>query len=267
MKRYNTIYYLLFVLLIMGAFAAMAQNYYGVTILGLVAVSFSLLFLIQLISFLSKKERDWSVVVELISLAFLAGIMALRVFYIYFEFLEMILGIAGVSLILVYLRKTVNSFSSMSRKSKRLTGLVLAYYFSIILYLLSMIAVPFFPSLSEPAGVLAFGLLISFIVLNIASGKILYNGENVSGLKFVTGFKDLSIILITLFLLFTAYMGLNKIGIIPKMYSDEFPQSYFELVNRAETGKEKAVNGKYKHEEFKKMYDRFVERNITARKK
>lgn len=264
MKRYNTIYYLLFVLLIMGAFASMAQNDYGVTILGLVAISFSLLFLIQLISFVNKKERDWGTVIELTTLIFLAGIMALRVFYVYFGFLEMIFGIAGISLMLVYFRKATNAYSSISRKSKSLTGLVLAYYFSIILYLFSMIAVPFFPSLSEPAGVLAFGLLILFIVLNITAGNILYNGENVSGLTFVTGFKDHSTILITLFLLFTAYMGLNKIGIIPKMYSNEFPQSYFELVNRAETGKEQPVSGKYKHEEFKQQYDRFVKRQVDA---
>jgi hypothetical protein len=45
------------------------------------------------------------------------------------------------------------------------------------------------------------------------------------------------------------------------MYTDEYPQAYFELVKQAESGKEKPVNGKYKHEEFKDMYDRFVSRN------
>jgi hypothetical protein len=49
---------------------------------------------------------------------------------------------------------------------------------------------------------------------------------------------------------------------LPKLYSDQFPQAYFKLVNNAETGKEKPVNGKYRHEEFKAMYDQFVERNI-----
>jgi len=47
----------------------------------------------------------------------------------------------------------------------------------------------------------------------------------------------------TLFVLFTAYMGLTKFVILPKMYSDEYPQAYLELVKQAEGGTEKSVNG------------------------
>jgi hypothetical protein len=57
-------------------------------------------------------------------------------------------------------------------------------------------------------------------------------------------------------------MGLTRIGVLPSMYSDEYPQAYFKLVNKAETGKEKPVNGKYRHQEFKEKYDDFLERNI-----
>ena len=81
-----------------------------------------------------------------------------------------------------------------------------------------------------------------------------------------TRFKDRSVVLLALFLLFTAYMGLTKIGAIPKMYSDEFPQAYFELVNKAESGQEKAVEGKYRHEAFKEMYDRFIGRQGEGKK-
>ncbi len=267
MKQLNTIYYLLFVLLIMGAFASMAQNDYGITILGLVSVSFSALFSIQLISFLGKKESDWSHAIELISLAVLAGIMALRIFYIHFSFVEIVFGIAGMLLILVYVRKLVQAYSSINPKSKRLAWLIVAFYGSIILYFLSMVAVPFFPSVSEPSGGMAFGLLILFVAGGIAAKEVLYEGEKVSAFHFVSRFKGPGAILITLFLLFTLYMGLTKISLLPKMHSDEFPQSYFELVNQAETGKEKPMNGKYKHEEFKVMYDQFVERNISAAKK
>ena len=59
-------------------------------------------------------------------------------------------------------------------------------------------------------------------------------------------------------------MGLTKINIIPKMYSDEFPQEYFELVNRAEMGLEDPVDGVYQHEKFKEMYDTFVKRNVNS---
>jgi len=59
----------------------------------------------------------------------------------------------------------------------------------------------------------------------------------------VLKFKDRSIVLMTLFVLFTVYMGLTKFDILPKMYSDEYLQAYLELVKQAEGGTEKSVNG------------------------
>ena len=44
------------------------------------------------------------------------------------------------------------------------------------------------------------------------------------------------------------------------MYTDEIPHAYIELINDAETGKEKAVDGKYKHELYKEAYDHFIEK-------
>jgi hypothetical protein len=66
-----------------------------------------------------------------------------------------------------------------------------------------------------------------------------------------------------LFLISSFYIVFTSTGILPKLYSDEYPQAYFELVNKAETGDEKAVSGRYKDEDFKKMYDDFLSRNMT----
>ena len=46
MRKFNTIYYLLFILLVMGAFASMAQNSYGLKIMGAVAFIFGLLLIV-----------------------------------------------------------------------------------------------------------------------------------------------------------------------------------------------------------------------------
>ncbi len=70
-----------------------------------------------------------------------------------------------------------------------------------------------------------------------------------------------------LFVLFTVYMGLIKIDLLTKMFSDEYPQAYFQLVNRADEGLEDPLNGKYQHQEFKEMYDRFVSRHGSEEKK
>ena len=269
MKKYNPIYYLLFVLLIMGAFASMAQNDYGIKILGLVALSFSLLFAIQLISANRKKSarRDKSDLLELLSLILLSLILALRVFYIRFPFVELVFGGAGILLVIIYARKALRSFRLNQPKSIRMAWLVLGFHSSILLYIVSMITVPFVPSVSEPAGGIAFALLLVFVGTCLWSKEIMFGGEKLTGFAYVARFKDRSVVLLTLFLLFTAYLGLTKLSIIPKMYSAEFPQSYFKLVAEAESGKEKPTAGKYKHEEFKEMYDRFVQRNIASGKK
>ena len=93
MKKYNSIFYLLFILLIMGAFASMAQNSYGLKIMGGVAFVFGLLFLIEFISVLREKgKKDIYRLIEPACLLILSVIFALRVFYIHFSFVELFLG-------------------------------------------------------------------------------------------------------------------------------------------------------------------------------
>jgi hypothetical protein len=252
----------------MGAFASMAQNDYGIFILGAVAGLFSFLFLLQLIQLLQEKGKTSFIdLIELISLVILSSVLAMRVFYIRFQFVEIVFGLAGLMLIGVYIRKLLHAWKILGVKSQTLAWLVSLFYGCIILYVFSMTIVPFVPQLAEPSGGAAFALLIFFIVISVMKKSMIVEGEKTSSLKYVTRFKDRSVLLILLFLLFTGYMGLTKIGALPKMYSDEFPQVYFDLVNQAESGKEKPVNGKYKHDEFKEVYDRFVERNIKPDRK
>jgi hypothetical protein len=267
MNKYTTYYYLLFVLLIMGAFASMAQNDYGIKVLGVVAVAFSLLFCVQLALFFIEKAdtKDKSDAIELVCLILLSAILALRVFYIRFPFVELLFGGAGLLLVLLYARKMIKSYLINQTKSKAMAWLIVLFHASIILYVVSMITVAFFPSLSEPAGGAAFALILAFILITMLKREIMVGSEKISGFSFVARFRDSSVLLVILFLLFTSYMGFTKIGVLPKMYSDEFPQTYFELVNQAESGKEKPVDGKFRHEDFKEKYDLFVKNTDGAK--
>lgn len=257
MQKYNTVYYLLFVLLVTGCFASMAQNEYGIFIMGFVAAGFSILFLSHLFR---DQIKSRLVFVELISLSVLSAILTLRIFYIHFNFVEVLFVVAGLLLIGFYSNQLFQSWRKLERNNKKLGGLAILFYGSIISYLLSMVTVPFFPQLAEPFGGIAFFLIIVFFVLGIKRDHIIEEGEKVSGIDHVSKHKDRSVVLIFLFLLFTAYMGFTKINVLPKMYSDEYPQAYFELVNRAESGREAPENGKYKHQQFKVAYDSFTEK-------
>ncbi len=262
MKTYNSLYFLLFVLLIMGAFASMAQNSYGIKILGGVAILFGLTFLFKAINILTRKNKeDVYALIELFSLFLLSFIFTLRIFYIHFPYIELIFAFAGMVLVYIYLRKMILNFRHVRPKNTLLAIIVLGFHLSIVLFLISMISVPFFSTLSLIAGGLAFALLIAFLVAGFFARNILIEGEKVSALKLVAQAKDSSIIIITLFFLFSLYTGFTSIGAIPGIYSDEYPQAYQELVNRAESGKEIPVNGRYKHQDFKEKYDQFLKRN------
>lgn len=264
MKRYTTAYYLLFVLIVMGAFASMAQNDYGMTILGLVAASFSIIFLSQLITAFTKKQTSKSEIVELLSLIVLTGIMALRVFYIRFALVEYVFAIAGLVLVWVYVQKMLRVHKHVKADNQKLSLLVLVFYGSVALYLISMITVPFLPTISEPIGIAAFVMMILSAIGNWIIGTIIVNDEKTTSFQFAIRLRDRSMVLLSLFVLFSCYMAFTKVNLVPKLYSDEFPQSYFELVNQAETGKEVPVNGKFKHELFKTNYENFLKHNPVS---
>ena len=259
MKKYIPIYYLLCVLLVFGAFAAMAQNAYGLTILGLVAASFAVVFFIQLLYYFNSKESryDRLAIAELIALILLSGILSLRVFYIRFTFVEEIFITAGLFLAIIFMLRLVKTFRYIASQNKILAIILSLFHVSIILYLLSMIMVPLHLN-ADTTGILAFSLIIAFAISAWLSRGYLLDGEKTSAFSIVAKFKDRSVLLIALFLIFTAYMGLTRINVVPKMYTDEYPQAYFELLNEFDA---EVDAGRYKHVEFKREYDKFVERH------
>jgi hypothetical protein len=266
MNKYNPIFYLLFILLVMGAFAAMAQNNYGLIIMGGVAYVFGLVFLIRFVSALLKEgKKDKYALVELACLFLLSFIFGLRVFYIHFPYVEVLFSIAGALLASIYIRKMINSYHFMKRKNKSLAMLVVVFHLTIILFLLSLVMLPFLPITAEVTGAGALILLMVFIVATIFQKRFLIDGQFTSAFNIVTRFKDHSIVIISLFMLLSLYFGFNKIGLFPGVYSDEYPKAYFELVDNSVLKKEKADNGKYKHEEFKDKYDQLL-KNINSNK-
>jgi len=261
MKKYNLLYYLLFFLLIMGAFASMAQNSYGLTIIGGVAFVFGLVFIIEIISLLRKKKRKINTLIEPVCLFIISVILGFRVFYIYFSSIEWIFGAATLVLIVFYFFKMVTRFRYYQNKNRFLAVLVILFHVSIIFFLASLAIELFAPSVAEVAGALAIVFLLCFVVAGLLRKQVLVEGDNLSAFRMVKNFKGHSIMLATLILLFSLYFGLNRVGVLPAIYSDEYPQAYFELVNKASTGEEKPINGEYKYQEFMKNYKQFLKDN------
>ena len=262
MKKNNPIYFLLFILLIMGTFASMAQNNYGMKIIGGVAFAFALIFIIEFISIVRQNDKiDVYTLIEPVCLFLLAFIFGLRVFYIHFPYVELLFEAASILLMLVYLRKMILRYRYYRPKNNFLSMFVLIFHLSIVLFLASLVMAPFAPKTGEVTGTIALVLLLVFIVASAFKKELLVEGVNMSAFKIVKHFQDHSIIIVSLFLLFSLYFGFNRIGILPGVYSDEFPKTYIELVDKATSGKEKPVDGKYKYEEFMDKYEQFLKHN------
>jgi hypothetical protein len=184
-------------------------------------------------------------------------------FHVYVPFSELLFAMAGLVLIFVYVKKMLYRYGILASKNMNAARLSLVYHLSLILFIISLIAVPLLPQLYAYLGIAAFILLVGFLIAGLLGPKYLLDGAEFSVFKLVAGLKDRSMILLSLFFIISLYMGLTRIGVLPSMYSDEYPQAYFKLVNKAETGKEKPENGKYMHQEFKKRYDDFVKKNIN----
>jgi hypothetical protein len=262
MKKYNPIYYLLFILLVMGTFASMAQNDYGLKIMGGVALAFGLIFLLEFISELRRKEtKNGYALAELAAMIVFSAIFGCRVFNIHFPYIEFLFAAAGAWLVFFYIRKLFIRFHRLLFRNRRLAWLGLFFHLSIILFLVSLIMMPFAAQQAEWVGMAAFALLLVFIIGAFVKRDDLVDGDKVTAMQMVTGYRDHSIVLASLFLLFSLFAAFNKAGLVPGIYSDEYPRAYFELVDKAASRKEKPVDGKYKYEVFMDKYKQFLEHN------
>lgn len=267
MNRYNLYYYLLFVLVIFGAFASMAQNDYGIKILGAAAFAFAVIFALQLLTEWRKKPvKDWVMVTELTGIVMISIILGMRVVYLRFPFVELLFGVAGLMVIVSYAIRIRGSWTTLYSRSSAMAILVTLFLSGITCYFISMTFAPFIELVAEPFGLVGFLLLILFLVGGVLKSQLLVQGERLSVFTYVSKVRDRSIVLAALFVLFTTYTSLTNIGFIPKMYSDEFPQRYFELVQQAQTGKETPINGRYRYEIFEEEYDRFIQRQVKSAK-
>lgn len=255
MKPRIVFHYFLYLAIILGAFASMAQNDYGLVVVSWSCYLFSLSIALELIK--KIKNISWDKKVELFSLSVLLLLFGLRAAYVHFAYVETILLVTSLLLILVYILHASKKTKGVG--NKRLKNLVLVYYLSLIIYTSSMVITILLPSITEIVGGIATGLLVLFMFGALISGEQLIDGVAIKTTDFLRTQAGYSIVLMTGFLLITIYSGLSMIGWLPSLYTDKVPHAYIELINNAETGKEKAIDGVYKHELYKEAYDTFMQ--------
>jgi len=256
---------ILIMLAVVGVFAAMARNAYGFDFIGMACLGLAVLLMIQLgwrliSEFGSITRTEIPELTELFLLSLLTLLFGLRAFYIYVDYSELIFnGVCALQMV-VYAFIGHKVFEGMRNANKTLANTLAFFYASILLFLLS-IAFRSMATWSMGLGVLALITALPFIITIARQQKFEVESKSISVLHVVVASKNKAGLLFLFFISSALFTGLNYWGAIPAIENVDRPKDYVELINSAESGKEKPVNGKYKHEAYKEAMTRFLERH------
>ena len=255
-RVYSSALYFLFMTLVLGTFASMAQNDYGRIIIGITCLGFSGIFILRA-SLRIANSKISGPVLEFILLAILSLIFSFRAFFIRFPFIELVFIFSAGLLLVYYVFRLRNAYTKVA-ENKILRLSVLLFYGCLLLFLLSMLTRPLDARLSEGLGGLGFGALILVLILGYVKKEIIIDGESVSVVGLLRAQKDQSTLLFITFAMMSLYMGFTTIGVAPPIYFGNVPAQYIKLVNQAEAGEDERLDGKYQHEVYKEQLDGFL---------
>lgn len=265
MGKYNTIYYLLFVLIIMGAFASMALNAYGMKLIGYSCLGFSLTFLHEAIFGVRKREDLTShgkifLTTELIILALLSCLFFLRSLLITFPFAEGVFITSIVLLIGTYLYISIQDVRRLSPLSNKAALGILVYYLSLILFTFTMILSIVSPLPGTIMAILGFIFLACYIAMGIMFGKMIIEGEEYTLYGYTLNLKNkTTVVYVAIIMIFTFYL-FRDADLIPAMYTGDTPTGYIRLIQEAESSVENQDKMTEKYLLFKDRYDQFIEK-------
>jgi hypothetical protein len=262
-RRFYTLIYICFIVIVVGAFASMAQNDYGLPLLavGCFGLSLIMLFRIEGVQDINQTlfPRKW-LIAELSGMAVMTLILGLRALFIRFPFVEYIFAVNALLLVAIYLGFARN----IRRKyhgSKILRATTLLFYSSLILFLFSFVMIPFSLGYGELIGAISFGIIVLFLALSLLLfPNAIYNQDRVRTFTETTIQNNLSPILMIMLIMMSVYMGLTRTQLVPPLYSRAEPPRYLELVRQAELGEETREGGVYKYELFEQAYQQFLAR-------
>lgn len=260
MKRYATIYYLLFVLLVMGAFASMAQNAYGLKICGLASLGFALTFLHEI--FFTPRSGDdklvapWMAYAELILLSIIALIFLFRNFSTDIPFSDTLLIVSLTLLLPLFAYQAVLQFQKATRHQTMLAYIIAFYYGAVLFFVLSVLSGIILPGLAFNLEIMAILLVIVFAGLTLFFKEFSISDETISIWQYIRQMKSKASILLIASLLISGYSLLYSAGILPSFYYGT-PKGYENLVNLGNK------DGREKAREFKERYEAFVKRHSS----
>ena len=265
MNLYRIAQSILLALVVIGLFAAMARNAYGFTFIGVACLGLAALYFMQALAiviadFSLLKFKTATGLFELFLLGLLLALFGLRAFYIYLPASEFIFSGVCILLSLLYLFLARINFKETLDESRGLAFNLFFLNVSIVFFLLSM-AIRVYTSWSLMAGALGMLTALPFIFSVLKKQQFEIKDKVVTLFQVVSASKSKLGLLFLFFICSAFYMGLTQFGYIPEIENADRPSAYIELINNAESGKEKPVDGRYRHEIYKESMGKFLERH------
>jgi hypothetical protein len=253
-------------LIFAGLSAMMAKNGYGYTLMGLSCFGLAALYFARVTwkvieDFSGMEMKDISVISELLLLAILISLFGFRTFYIKVPFSDIIFVSVCVLLIVDYSYIATETFNIVKKEDTRLAGIISYFFSALILFLISLGSRIINPTLSAVIGTLGFLTSVPFLISLLRKKKYDYSGKSITLFQFIVASRNKAGMLFLFFMFSGAYIGLANFKIIPAIENSDKPPAYIELINQAESGKDKPVNGKYQHELYKEAMDKFFARH------
>ena len=248
----------------------MARNDYGLQVIGWTCLGFCLTFFGMTLReiALARKSRIpiGLTTLEFLMLSILSLVFYFRAMFMRVPYVEIVFITTCVILAIYYLKTLRDTLKTLKDDAKDMKLVLIPLYGSVVFYLLSMGMKLISSIVSEGLGGIGFLLAIVFIWQSLRLKQIVIAGVKNPIHKFILRIKDQALLALFTFVLITGYVGLTTLKMIPPIYFGNMPAAYIEMVRQAEEGKEKAVDGKLRHEVYKDYMDQFLERHAEDTK-
>ena len=247
MKKVLIFYYLLFVLLVTGAFAAMAHHNFGVKLCGLACLGFVIVFGLDVVSRLKEKTPDrtsWLNATMLIVMTGVALLFMLRNYSLDLPMSTLLMNVLLTLLLVLVITQAVIQWNRPEMITWRMQ--LIMYYVALISLLVAFMIGERSVTLRivvTVVGVLCFTMLI---VTVIRRRKVI--GEEVT--PNFEGQKS-NVILFASLLMGLLFL-LHSADVLPALYRGSMPYGYHELVDQS------GLQGADKAAEFEKNHDQLV---------
>lgn len=256
MRKNIILYYLLLLLLVLGSFAAMALNSYGILLMSYVALGFGLVFLFELLLLLPKEEEmtkfyKASLALELVALTGLCLIYFFRGISVEIPYSLLLKFVLFALLFGVNVYHSIRAWHYAKATPLKVKGSIALYFLALLLY----IAANYLPENSTWVFIgLALACQLGFVVFGWWKGWVIINGEETSAWKKVIQFRNKSGIQLIFFTIASLYLVLNATRLLPPLYNGSLPNGYSKVVDQWQQD-----NTKTNPTEFERAYNKFLE--------